>query len=182
MALPYSEREEQREIRLHPKQERTLSSRQKAMVRARDRNCCQYPYPHVCEGPLQVHHIKPFGELTRAKGQPASVADGLDNLITLCDEIHMGGRQNPLWMVIHQDTVEARRRYGQGNKQAYQEMYQAREQRMKQGLPYHNTRYDAVMQRVAHENTRRAIQEGTFSYRAFEKARKGNRGRRTKAT
>lgn len=180
MALPYSEREEQRVVSLHPRQERTLSSRQKAMVRARDGNCCQYPYPHICEGQLQVHHIKPFGELTRAKGKPASVADGLENLLTLCDEIHMGGRRNPLWMVIHEDVVKARRDYGRGNKQAYQDMYRAREESMRQGLPYHNTRFDKEMQQTARENTRRAIQDGTLSYREFDRARKGSRGRRTR--
>lgn len=180
MATQYQERALPREKPLHVEQRRTLSSRQKEMVRERDENRCQCPVPHICVGPLQVHHIKPFGEVTKAKGLPASEADSLENLLTLCDEIHMGGRKNPLWMIIHIDTVEARRSYAKGNKQAYYDMSRQREERMRQGLPYHNTRYDKQMLEIAQENTRRAIKEGTLSYEGFEHARK-KRGRRTKA-
>lgn len=182
VGLPQQENE-RGEIDLYPSQDRTLSNKQKEMIRRRDGFQCQFPLPHICNGDsqtLHVHHIKPFSYLTRVMGKPAEEADSPTNLISVCEEIHIGGRRNPLTKVLHPDTVEARRNY-HDNPNSYKEMFARRERRLRSGRLYHQSRWDTRMEMEAFNLTNRAVREGAFSMEEFNAARTKPRGRRTKA-
>lgn len=172
-----------KEINLLPRQERTLTDRQKRMIRERDNNRCQFPEPHNCNDHEQtphVHHVTPFGVATRVMGKSATAADHPNNLLTVCEDIHVGGRRNPPEQTLHPDVPKARRNYARGNKQAFQEMYVQREQAMKEGRPYHRSDIDTEMKILAHVNTREAEKEGRFNMDKFISA--GKRSRRSGPT
>lgn len=162
------------EVQLLISQDRTLTPRQKEMIRARDGNRCMFPGPHKCnqsDQTLHVHHITPFSLGIKFMGLSNAAVDDPRNLISVCEEIHVGGRHNPLSLVLHPDAVKARRAYAQ-DRQSYQKMFKDREELMKQGKLYHNAAYDTQMKTIAYRQTMTAVENRSFSWEAFRDAGK----------
>ncbi|HEX7042553.1 MAG TPA: hypothetical protein VF189_04860 [Patescibacteria group bacterium] len=154
---------------------RTLTNAQKELIRKRDGYKCQYPEPHICNGhekTLHVHHITPTRWMQEHLGVPASEADSPLNLISVCEEIHIGGRRNR--HILHPDVPRARILYGQGNKNAYEEILgRERREKMERGEMYWDPIYDNTFRIRAMKQTGIARKAGWFDWEAAGR-RNGN--------
>lgn len=150
---------------------RTLTNAQKELIRRRDGYSCQYPDPHFCNGDkqtLHVHHITPTRWMQERLKRPPEEADSPLNLISVCEEIHIGGRRNR--HILHPDVPRARQMYGQGNKQAYEEILgKERRNLMQEGIAYWDPTYDDTFRIRARKKTGMAIVEGWFDWDAAGK-------------
>lgn len=70
-----------------------LTVEQVRAIFQRDRYSCAFPFEHVCEGKLTVHHI--FGKDSDPSHKKE---DSPDNLITVCHEAH--------WKYLHNGASE----------------------------------------------------------------------------
>lgn len=124
-----------------------LNEQQRKWVRnIRDSGECQFPYDYKNKkGRLQVHHITP---------QRLGGADEPENLISLDETIHPG--------VIHPDVFAAKVEYAKGNKNAFDEMRQRRNEQIRSGEKYYNDTYDEEFRVIARHNTQNAALDKQF--------------------
>jgi len=130
-----------------------LSERQRKSVRDdRDSGKCQFPARHNCTpGRLEVHHVSPQGK-EKDMCIPEAVRDRPENVITICYQAHQ--------VIVHPDMEDARREYRNGNKHAFNDVFEKRRELIARGEPYWNTVYDAAMLQRAKELTARATARG----------------------
>lgn len=62
--------------------------------------------------------------------------------------------------VIHPDMIGAYKNYGRLKGAAFQQVFNARKELAKQGLPYHNTLHDVELRETAIERTAQFAAEG----------------------
>lgn len=132
-----------------------FTQKQREYILKRDGYRCQF---HTFDGKhwvrcthtehLQVHHIIPRG--WAYKHLPREFVEtelnNRGNLITLCDGHHVGTHWDG--ECVHPDTREALAKYHRGNKQAYHEMSSERAKLNEKGVPYWNTLWDWMFQRI----------------------------------
>ena len=99
---------------------------------------------------LQVHHILPRGFCSMHFPKDFAV-NGATNGITLCEMHHIGNAENDLY-VVHPDTRTAHGKYAD-DRNSYRQMMEAREVRNRLGVPYWNTVFDWMFNRLAVKQT-----------------------------
>lgn len=127
-----------------------FTKRQREAILKRDDGECQFPEKHEHKGGLQVHHIIPQ---RYAKEVGIEDPDYPENGITLCEEAHTGKNG------IHPDISRAKKSYGK-NKNAYNEVFQERQEKLKNRQVYWNTTWDRLMSVIAVRNTQKKKKEG----------------------
>ncbi len=185
MGKPDVRKDQGEKYTLYPIEKRTLTDAAKEEIRRRDGYECQFPGVHVCNGKdktLHVHHVSPFGVEVQVKGLSAKAADHPYNVISVCEDIHIGGNLNPVDEIIHPDTARARRAY-RTDPEAFIKMKAERERLMKRGEPYHNDAWDHEMAAIAVANTIQAVRRGTFDWKPFDGPTEGpKKGPRRRAS
>lgn len=129
-----------------------FTERQKAWIRDRDNNHCQFPNEHDCNGEektLHVHHILPQRYLGLFKVD----ADFAENGISICENAHIGNGTHTPDKVIHPDMREAVQHYREGDKKAYDKAFQERQKKLQQREVYWNTQWDRQLTVLALKNT-----------------------------
>ena len=123
----------------------SFSLKRKKWWLKRDKNKCQFPFPHKCDTthPLQVHHILCHAYLNIVA--PKVSADFPENAITLCRTAHE---------MIHPDVVWARKGYYLDHN-IFAKLRQKRTCLMENHRIYWNDEYDRVLTVIALINTRR---------------------------
>lgn len=116
---------------------------------ARDGNRCQFHSVgpdgkwHRCKATsgLQIHHLIPRGWASRhyPHGFPLN---GPANGLCLCEFHHIGKGS------VHHDAYEAKLAYAAGDKQAFQKMMDVRYDLNARGIPYWNTQWDMMFNRI----------------------------------
>lgn len=124
-----------------------FTTEQRKAIKERDKNKCQFPAPHNCGGQLEVHHILCQRYLTNLGVDP----DFAENAITICRNAHQEK--------VHPDMKKARKEYRR-NKNSYREIFEQRDEMLRNREIYWNPQYDRQMQVVALRNTQRAKKEG----------------------
>lgn len=101
-----------------------------------------------------IHHIIPRGWAS-AWIHSGWQVNQATNGITLCERHHVGYGmkiEEALTWSIHPDMEIARKRAG-ASPATFGEMFLQREERTKKGLPYWNTQFDFLLQRIANQRT-----------------------------
>lgn len=150
---------------------------QRDWFKARDQNRCQFHYFNGlrwvrCSATtgLQIHHILPRG--WAKKHMPVSFQlNGSMNGITLCENHHVGKQG------VHPDTFEAKKNYG-ADKQAFDKMMAHRRTLNDKGIPYWETRWDWMFQRITRKATLKFIRANPYP----ANGNRGNTGRLTPST
>ncbi len=118
----------------------------------RDEHQCQFPVdysdksyvPCGSSKNIQIHHLKPQ-RWSKYHGKTEDEIDCPENGISLCEAHHQG--------VIHNDMLAAKLAYGK-NKDSYKKAFAKRNELVEQELPYWNTAYDEVMERIINARNR----------------------------
>jgi hypothetical protein len=123
-----------------------FSKKQRDWIKERDGDTCVAPFKHNCDPSHQeVHHILPQRYLTQMGVDPDYPENGID----LCKNAHN---------VVHPDRVEALRNYHEEKKKggnSFNDMFQERQEKLKNREIYWNDEHDRPMQVVATRNTQR---------------------------
>jgi hypothetical protein len=130
-----------------------LKKDQKDWVRERDDWACQFPLAHICFGMLQVHHILAQYYARAFLGLSEELVNDPKNLITLCENIHVG--VNPKRLdpnTIHSDFAQARRDYAV-DKRAFEDVSDRHRELTKLGLKYWFSNNDQLLFKIASERT-----------------------------
>lgn len=140
-----------------------VTRQQKAWVKERDNWECQFPLSHLCFGEIQVHHIIAQYYAQAWLGLLEMAVNSPSNLITLCENIHIGVnvRKEPDVNLVHPDHFEARKKYRAGNKLAFQQVAIGHKQMTLEGLKYWNDTNDDLLKVVADERTRKKERHGS---------------------
>lgn len=127
---------------------------QRDWIDERDGGKCQAPFKHACNGTTpgkrHKHHIIPQRYAERVGIDP----DFSENGISICENAHVGNGHET-GPVIHPDMQQARQEYRQGNKKAYSEAMEGRDEMLEDGLVYWNDQYDRILHARAVKNTQR---------------------------
>jgi len=162
-----------------------FTQNQRAWFLRRDGNRCQFHFRVAgvwvrCKNTdhLQIHHIVPRG--WAAKHFPHKFPiNGPMNGIALCKMHHVGYGVDPedkyeTQFVVHPDIEVARRRYVKGqDPNSYEEMQDVRRELNEGGLPYWNTMWDWMFNRIANLQTLRFARKEEYP----ENRRRGRTGR-----
>lgn len=163
-----------------------FTQNQRAWVLRRDGSRCQFHYNVGgvwvrCRNTqnLQVHHIVPRGWAARHFPHKFPINGSL-NAITLCDQHHIGDVdcEDSIY-VVHPDTAKAKREYREGNKGAYNDMMKNRRELNEKGVPYWNTRWDWMFNRIAKKQTAKYTKSNPDD-KYPKNGRRGNNGREPK--
>jgi len=127
-----------------------FTSKQKRAIRERDGHQCNFPNGHDCNGheQLHIHHLLPQRYCANLGIDP----DYGENGLTICQNSHV--------QTIHPDMTQAKNEYRQGNKDAFAQKFEDREQALLNKEIYWNPDYDRAMIAVAIRNTQRAVDNG----------------------
>jgi len=127
-----------------------FTKKQRDAIVDRDDGECQMPKKHDHKGGLQVHHIIPQ---RYAKEVGIENPDYPENGLTICEEAHVGEDG------IHTDIHAAKKAYGR-NKNAFQEVFKERQEKLRNKQTYWNTTWDRLMSVVAVRNTQKKKKQG----------------------
>lgn len=116
---------------------------------------------------LQVHHGVMPQRYGKEHGFTPEEIDVPENGITLCEDHHQG--------VIHNDMLLAKLAYAK-NKQSYSDAFKDREERMKNGEKYWNSKYDYWFWRII--QARNKVFDKAFPYNRKQKKKLENGGLR----
>ena len=153
-----------------------FTANQRQWFLERDGNRCMFHYFDLktlrwkrCDQTtdLQVHHIIPRG-WAKHHMPPNFQLNGSMNGITLCKCHHVGSDS------VHPDTYQANVSYRKGNKKAYEVMMTNRKKMNQQGIPYWNTRWDWMFNRLVRKATLKFIRKNPYP----ANGNRGNTGRR----
>lgn len=94
------------------------------------------------------HHLQTQGESTRIYGEDHHVYNDPRNLVPVSALNHVGDGADEEDMVLHPDTMQAKKNYGR-NRNSYADMGIQRRKMTDAGLIYHNPDYDTYLRDVA---------------------------------
>ena len=118
----------------------------------RDENKCQDPNTTIAHGGrLEVDHILPQRFAHEALGMVDSEVDVPENAITRCQNHHVGHPD-----AHHPDNLTALAEYRSGNKQAFEEMFKVRDQKIVEKRMCWNNAHDVEARIIARERTKMA--------------------------
>lgn len=153
---------------------------QRRFFHERDEYRCQFWYVQQgkwvrCKNTvIEVHHVVP--RYWASVHYPKTYAiNGMNQGVCICPTHHVGAgisTRNGIY-VLHPDNITARLDYQNGDKQAYQKMFKAREDLTRRGIPYWCTTWDAMLLRVIQKANGRFARNHPYpTHRKY-----GNRGR-----
>lgn len=118
---------------------------QKLWIRAAfDNQCAAFNVGMKGEhrGGLEVHHRLPQLYAYQLLGLTEEQVDSPTNGLPFCENHHVKGDHAD---VIHPDQQAALEDFRRGNKEAFQELQHQRQEAVKEGKPYWNTKWDSAM-------------------------------------
>lgn len=151
-----------------------ITKRQREWILRRDNDTSQMRHyseekgwhckdPSTCSGcdskgcPREVHHINPQGNGGVNRPQ---------NLITLqrCEHTGKTGKGGIVDIekefVVHPDNIQALNEYRRGNKDAYKQLIENRQEQTRRGEKYWNDDHDEEMKQTAEERTNNETMKG----------------------